>query len=62
VILSVGYCVHRLWDSGEQWGRTAAIAIIALAGVTFIYFYPHWTALDVSRALDESYYWFKSWR
>ncbi len=62
VILSVGYCVHRLWHSGEQWGRTAAIAIMVLAGATFIYFYPHWTALDVSRALDESYYWFKSWR
>jgi dolichyl-phosphate-mannose--protein O-mannosyl transferase len=62
VILSLGYCVHRLWDSGEQWGRTAAIAIVALATVTFIYFYPHWTALDVSQALDESYYWFASWR
>lgn len=62
VILSVAYCFHRLWDTGEQWGRTAAIAIMVLAAATFIYFYPHWTALDVSRALDESYYWFKSWR
>lgn len=62
VILSVGYCVQRLWHSGEQWGRTAAIAILVLAGATFVYFYPHWTALDVSRALDESYYWFNSWR
>ena len=62
LILALGYCVHRLWHQGEQWGRTAAIAIMVLAGVTFLYFYPHWTALDVSQALDESYYWFKSWR
>ena len=62
VILSVGYCVHRLWDNGEQWGRTAAIAILVLATATFIYFYPHWTAMNVSHALDESYYWFNSWR
>jgi len=62
LILALGYCVHRLWHQGEQWGRTAAVAIMVLAGVTFLYFYPHWTALDVSQALDESYYWFKSWR
>jgi len=62
LMLALGYCVHWLWSQGEQWGRTAAIAVLVLAGVTFVYFYPHWTALDVSRAVDESYYWFKSWR
>jgi hypothetical protein len=62
VILSLGYCVQRLWDTGEQWGRTAAVAVLVLAAATFVYFYPHWTALDVSRALDESYAWFRSWR
>lgn len=62
LMLALGYCVHWLWSRGEQWGRTAAIAVMVLAGITFVYFYPHWTALDVSRAVDESYYWFKSWR
>lgn len=38
----------------EQWGKTAAVAIMVLVGVTFLYLYPHWTALDASQALDES--------
>ncbi len=62
VILALGYCVERLWHHEDQWGRTAAIAVLALAAITFAYFYPHWTAINVSQALDESYYWFKSWR
>lgn len=28
----------------------------------FIYFYPHWTGLQVPLWLDKSYYWFPSWR
>jgi len=28
----------------------------------FVYFYPHWTAINIPEALDRSYYWFSSWR
>ena len=45
-----------------HWGRICAICALTLIAGTFIYFYPHMTAIDVSRGLDESYYWFDSWR
>jgi dolichyl-phosphate-mannose--protein O-mannosyl transferase len=61
-ILALGYTVHWLWDTPSRLGRPAAIAFLAIAGVTFVYFYPHWTAVDVPTWLDNSYYWFDSWR
>jgi dolichyl-phosphate-mannose-protein mannosyltransferase len=30
--------------------------------ILFVYFFPHWTGITVSKALDTSYYWFNSWR
>lgn len=35
---------------------------LILATVLFIYFYPHWTGINVPVWLDKSYYWFPSWR
>ncbi len=61
-ILALGYCVSRLWHADREWGRWAAVSVLALCAITFVYFYPHVTALDVPRAVDESYYWFQSWR
>jgi dolichyl-phosphate-mannose--protein O-mannosyl transferase len=61
-ILALGYCVHWLWYSSRDWGRWAAVGMMALAGVTFLYFYPHWTAFDVSQSVEQSYYWFETWR
>jgi dolichyl-phosphate-mannose--protein O-mannosyl transferase len=61
-ILALGYSVHWLWHTNRDWGRWAAMGTLALAGVTFLYFYPHWTGYDVSRAVEESYYWFDTWR
>jgi len=28
----------------------------------FVYFYPHWTGIEVPLSLDKSFYWFSSWR
>ena len=58
LILALAYCVQWLWHREESWGRGLAIAFLALAAVVFAYFYPHMAAIDVSRALDDSYYWF----
>lgn len=33
-----------------------------LAGLLFIYFYPHWAGLQIPLWLDRSYYWVSSWR
>lgn len=35
---------------------------ILLATVLFVYFYPHWIGMRIPTWLDESYYWFTSWR
>jgi len=61
-ILALGFTVHWLWDTPVKYGRPAALAFLAVAGITFLYFYPHWTAVDVPTWLDDSYYWFDSWR
>jgi dolichyl-phosphate-mannose--protein O-mannosyl transferase len=61
-ILALGYCIARLWYADREWGRWAAVSVLALVAITFAYFFPHLTAIDVPRALDESYFWFKSWR
>jgi dolichyl-phosphate-mannose--protein O-mannosyl transferase len=61
-ILALGYCISRLWSADREWGRWAAVSVLAVVAVTFAYFFPHLTAIDVPRAVDESYYWFDSWR
>jgi len=45
-----------------HWGRIFAVSSLLLIAGTFIYFYPHMTAMDVSRGLGDSYFWFDSWR
>lgn len=61
-VLALGYTVSWLWDHPHPWGRWSAIGFLAAAGVAFVYFFPHWTAIDVARWLDDSYFWFDSWR
>ncbi|HLE80964.1 MAG TPA: hypothetical protein VJA25_06705, partial [Dehalococcoidia bacterium] len=60
LLLALAYVVHRLW----QWplGRGGAVLFLATAALTFVYFYPHLAALEVSDGLAESYFWFDSWR
>lgn len=38
------------------------IIIPLLSLILFVYFYPHWTGIQVPIWLDSSYYWFSSWR
>jgi len=40
----------------------AIIPFFLVAGVLFIYFFPHWTGMMIPQSLDSSYYWFPSWR
>ncbi len=49
-----GYILRRL--------EKIRFIFLALAFITFIYFYPHWTGVRIPIKLDESYYWFSSWR
>lgn len=69
-LFALGLSIARLAGVGAagseptdvRYGRVLALGLLALAGVTFIYLYPHLAAVPVSRPLDESYYWFASWR
>jgi dolichyl-phosphate-mannose--protein O-mannosyl transferase len=61
-ILALSYMVHRLWYHPSEWGRPVALMFLAVVFATAAYFYPHWAAVDVPFWLDETYYWFKSWR
>lgn len=38
------------------------VPFFLVAGVLFIYFYPHWAGITIPQSLDSSYYWFPSWR
>ncbi len=38
------------------------IPVFVTAIIVFLYFYPHWTGIPVPQVLDDSYYWFPSWR
>ncbi len=40
----------------------AIAPVFIFAFLSFVYFYPHWTGIQIPLWLDESYYWFRSWR
>lgn len=50
----IGYTLRR--------NRWLIWPFLAISAILFIYFYPHWTGLKIPVALDNSYYWFPSWR
>ncbi len=60
LLLALAYVIHRLWQ--RPWRRGGAVLILAGATLTFVYFYPHLAAVEVSDNLAESYFWFSSWR
>lgn len=60
LLLALAYAVHRLWQ--RPWSRGGAVLFLGAAALTFVYFYPHLAAVDVSDSLAESYFWFSSWR
>lgn len=60
LLLALAYAIHWLWQ--RPWSRAPAIAFLAAAALTFVYFYPHLAAVDVSDGLKDSYFWFSSWR
>jgi dolichyl-phosphate-mannose--protein O-mannosyl transferase len=60
-VLALGFTSHKLWYHPHPWSRHIVIAFLAASFTSFIYFYPHWTAVDVPNWLDDSYYWFPDW-
>lgn len=58
LILALAYVIHWLWRGEMRQGRHVAVGVLAAAGLTFLYFYPHLSAMDVPDWLHRSYYWF----
>jgi len=56
-ILALAYTVDWLWRREEQWGKYLAGGYLLAVAVTFAYFYPHLSALDVPGWLERTYYW-----
>lgn len=61
-VLALGYTTMKLWNHPHPWSKNIVLGFLTVSFVTFVYFYPHWTGLDVPSWLDDSYYWFPSWR
>lgn len=40
-----------------SYGRYTAIGFLAAVALTFVYFYPHWAAVDAPSWLERTYYW-----
>lgn len=57
----LAHCLEKF--SQQKFGLLTSLAVVSLIAITFVVFYPHWTALPVSSPLLESiYYAFPSWR
>ena len=40
----------------------AVVFLLSIGLLSFVYFYPHWIGMRIPIWLDNSYYWFSSWR
>ena len=52
--IATGYVLRR--------NSKLIFGFLLICFLTFIYFYPHWTGLQVPLWLDKSYYWLATWR
>jgi len=61
-VLALGYTVSYLWVHPHPMARRIAIGFLVAAFAAFIYFFPHWTGMGIPGWLNDSYYWFPTWR
>lgn len=52
--ISMGYILRRY--------TKLITPVFVLLFIIFLYFYPHWAGISIPLWLDNSYYWFSSWR
>lgn len=63
----LAYWLNRLWNikiKGQvQWNKIMVVLSLALIGLAFIVWYPHWTGLPVSKSWTQNVYFFiPSWQ
>jgi dolichyl-phosphate-mannose-protein mannosyltransferase len=51
--ISLGYVLKKY--------PRVVLPFIVVSSLVFLYFYPHWTGIEIPISLNESYYWFSSW-
>ncbi len=53
---------YSLSQISAQYRKYVIFALCTLSFGVFIYFYPHWTGIHISKNLADSYFWLPSWR
>lgn len=56
--LALAYSLQRL----DKKYNYLSFAVLAAIGLTFLFFFPHWTAIHVSSNFDKYFFWFNSWK
>lgn len=60
IILAI-YLKHLFTHRKPAYGYIAA-NMLSLSVIAFIFFYPHWTGIPVTKEFNNLYYWFSSWK
>lgn len=51
-----------LWLARKKEFKPIFVSYLLLVGITFLFFYPHWVGVEVTKWWNEFYYWLPSWR
>lgn len=61
--LGIAFGLKDLWGNGKiAWRKSLSVGAFIACAALFVYFYPHWSALEMPKWWVEKYYWFDSWR
>jgi dolichyl-phosphate-mannose--protein O-mannosyl transferase len=59
--IALAWLISKLDKSGGA-GKAVGGAMILVTVLLFVYFYPHWTGIELPKSFVDHYYWFKSWK
>jgi dolichyl-phosphate-mannose--protein O-mannosyl transferase len=58
--IAIGYMISQIKNT--RLGLFGAILFLVSLVISFIYFFPLWTAVHVPKNLSDSYFWISSWK
>jgi len=60
--LSLFLAWFLLWLLKKKEFKPIFVGFLLLVTMTFLFFYPHWTGIEIAKWWDNLYYWLPSWR
>ncbi len=60
LVILLGWILDQIWTSGKNGKILVGIYLLLIVGL-FIYWYPLYTAIPITKEIFESHLWFKSW-